>query len=247
MAGFGALTVLAIGGTTYAAAINWFGTDVQTSNKDSAVTVSAKDCPASLLQSYKDSGTKTTYDIDATYKILKPDVISAADLKKAAFVACEHRAIDGVAKQSFPASYQYDDYGHSNQKDGFYIPASNYGTVSGIEGDKITINDVHVSHQQAAAERKIVTLSLAKDTQVLDQGKKISLDNLKPGDQIYFTFQNKVRPGGNMDKLSVLSNDVTALRVIAKTQYDYRAQDKLEAATSQGAVETTTTNDAISG
>lgn len=247
MAGVSALAVIALSSSAYAA-LNWFGTDVQTQAADNIVTVSNKDCPNQIANaSYGDW--KPRSDSETTYKILKPEVVTPEDIKNSHLVSCERNAIDSLAAQYFPASYDYAAYDANNGKNGMYLAASNYGTVVAISDNDITVQDVHVNNSPFASDSTTVTLRVQADTRVLDQGKATTLSGLKAGDQVYFVFQNKIVPKNtDVRQMSIPGKDNSNVLLIAKTQYDYRLMDKfMKALVQNGPVEVIKTNDPNAG
>jgi hypothetical protein len=236
-----AVAIIATSGIGVYAVANWFGTEVNTSHAGDHITVSAKDCPASLLQAYQDNDDKAVYDISTTYKIVKPEILSAADIQNNQLVTCEQRAIDSYAKRHFPANYQAGD-----SHNGLYYAVGKYGTIQNIEGNTVTISDVPIDHVQGDRERITTAITINDGTQVLDYGEPALLAQLKPGDQVYLSFQNPVTGGDNRDKRAIPDQDST-VRVISKTQYNYEAKDKMQAAAAQGAFRIISTSDSFGG
>ncbi len=227
MAGFSILAVIAISGTAYAATVfNWFGTDVQTSVKENIVTVSNKDCPSRISNSTLGDW-KPKSDSETSYKILKPELITPEDIQNSHLVDCEHNALDALSAKYYPASYDYRSYGKSVVKDGIYLPVGTYGTVEAIRGSDVIVRDVHINDSPYAADHITTTLRTQPETQVINQGGVSTLAEIQPGDQVYFTFQNKATPDNENLQMVIPGKPGSKVLMIAKTQYDYRLMDKV--------------------
>lgn len=216
--------IIATGGIGYAVH-NWFGTDVGTSINDNIITVTAKDCPPSLLQQYRQ-----TYhtNISTTYKIVRPDLVSKQDIKNAQLVNCEQRAITGLAQKAFPTSFTPGD-----SHKGMFYPATSYGTVESVDGTHITITDVPLNWSKGVAERVVVTLTTSPDTTVISGGQAVPLATFKKHDKVFFAFQNSTTDHDNDTRQHPQSD--SHILTISKTQYDYKAKDIVDKSASQGA------------
>ncbi len=234
---------IVLSGSTYAF-VNWFGADVQTSTANNTVTISAKNCPANTIQA--DKG-KTQYDISTTYKIVNSKVINAEELKDEQLVRCERQAIEAIARKTYPDAYNLEAYRPSNVYNGLYLPFSHAGTITNAEGQFITVSDILIDHSQSEPEKISVRLRIDSDTVVLEQGKNTNLSAFKPGDQIFFTFQNTETSGEGVDKMWIPTTATTKVRVLSKTQYSYKIEDKIRAAIQSGALEIVTTTEEGAG
>jgi hypothetical protein len=122
--------------------------------------------------------------------------------------------------------------------------------VVAVSENAITVQDVHIKNSPYASDHTTVTLRIQPETRVVNQGQPSALANLKPGDQVYFTFQDKIMPDGSlsMTDLDTPGKPGSIVLLIAKTQYDYRLMDKVSQALIQnGPVQIIKTNDPNAG
>ncbi len=217
--------------------------------------MSNKDCPNRISNSALGDW-KSTSNSETSYKILKPEIITPQDIENSHLVECEHNALDGLSAKYFPAIYDYKSYTSSKpselpmEKDGRYPPSDNYGTVESVGENAIIVQDIHVRNSPYASDHTTVTLRIQPETHVINQGQVSELADLKPGDQVYFTFQDKVVSTGthNIMELEAPGKDGSIVLLIAKTQYDYRLMDKVSQSLVQnGPVQVIKTTDPNAG
>lgn len=240
-------TISTIGVGAYAA-VNWFGTDVKTEEKNNVVTVSNKDCPNRISNSSLGDW-KPLSDSETTYKILKPELVSPKDIKNSHLITCERSAVDALTAKYFPAEFDFNSFSKdTREKDGLYQPFSNFGTVDSVSDNSVVIRDIHVNNSPYPADYITTTLSVLPTTRIINQGQPVDLASLRAGDQVYFIFQDKVGPNNQKKiELDTPGKDGSVVLLIAKTQYDYRLMDDLIRNGINGGYEVNKTNDPNAG
>lgn len=235
--GLGALLIT--GGGVYAA-MNWFGTHVSTEQRSGTVYSVTAECSPSKVQALQNT---KPYTNTAEYKITKPQLISEEDLKLDELSTCEQRAIESNLRVAMPDVYQPVD-----SQNGLYYPVGKYGTVVSSSDAQVVVAGISVDRQNGQPEVITAPIVLNANTQVTDRGKNTNAASFKPGDHVYFIFQNPVRSGQNDNDWRATPSSQSTVRAIAKTQYDMAAiKGKVFKASAEGAFEVLKKSDAFGG
>jgi hypothetical protein len=139
----------------------------------------------------------------------------------------------------------YDSRDHSN---GLYYPVGRYGKVVKTENSQITVSNIRIDHQHGPSELITAVLAISPSTLLTDKGAAANMATFKPGDDVYFIFQNPVTNSQNSNDKRAIPNDQSTVRAFAKTQYDHSViKEKMRAATAENAYQILNASDAYGG
>jgi hypothetical protein len=237
-----AVAALIVTGTVGAAAY-WFRTTVLSSQQGDMVNITVKDCSTRPLSELKAVGAPTQgpSTFNEKYKILDASYITEQEIATARIAECEQRAIAGIINKHFPDMQEFSASDFKPNSRGLYFPLYETGVVVSVANNTITVGDLNSLKAEVASTQ---TIQLSDDVLVLNGDTQTTLRALKPGDQIYFAYQNKKIAGeepvpGELSTLQRLTdiNERSVIRGIGKLQIDYHAWHKLIHAINTHAVE----------
>lgn len=232
--------IILLTGTASAAAF-WFKTNVSSSTHGNTVSISAKDCPAIPASQAKAMGTSlpSTYSFDEKYQIVDSSQISSEQIAQAARAKCEQRAIAAGINEAFPDMQEFSASNLSPSSRGLYFPIYLSGTVKAVQGNEVTIDNLSSNSAQAST----ATMRLADDALITRAGKK--LNSIKPGDVVYFAYQNRAVADETPSQTDLASlrkttdpGERSIIRGIGVMSTDAQALQKLQHAIESGAVKT---------
>ncbi len=240
----GLITVLSVTGAA-AAATYWFGTTITTREQNSTIELSVHDCSSRPLSDLVATGAKAPerYSFTEKYEIIDKSSITKNEIEQAQLGLCEERAIAAEINKRYPDMQEFQASEWAPSSKGLYQPVYNRGTISSIDENEVTVQDIEaigeVSDQGEfiKPEKMTRTITLLPDTIFLRNGQATAISSLKPGDQIYFAYQNRTEPGqiikrGDLEGLRAMTqiNEQSVIRGAGLLTVDYRIIEKFQKA-----------------
>jgi len=231
--------IMLLTGTASAAALYWFNTSVSSSTNNSIVSISADNCPSVPASQTRAVGVTlpVVYSFNEKYQIIDGSKINQQQIMQAALAMCEERAIAAGINQAFPDMQEFSATKLAPNSKGLYFPIYLSGTISAVQGDQLTIDNLSSNSANATT----ATFQLANGALLTKESRHIG--NVQVGDNVYFAYQNRAVAGetpnqSNLNSLEMTTDpgSLSVIRGIGVLTTDNDALQKLQAAISSGAV-----------